>query len=126
MNPLASVADAESPLDATTTSAGPAAPAGVTAVSCAPDTMVSDVAAAPPTVTESTPPEVANCWPVMVSVVPPAVDPETGLNDSMRSGGTGGSSGRESQSQPGTSAAAAAATANASGRRTACRMLALR
>jgi hypothetical protein len=67
----------------TTTSAGPAAPAGDTAVH---DVSVQEtpVAAVPPKAT--VPPD--RCRPVMVTVVPPASGPVSGLTAST-SGGDG-------------------------------------
>ena len=64
------------PTVVTTTSAAPAAPAGVTAVMEVALTTTTPVAATPPTVTLLAPVKLV---PVMVIAVPPAVGPEVGL-----------------------------------------------
>ena len=76
VNPPASVADPPGP--DTTTSTGPAACAGVDAVSCVPSASTTTVvASAPPKVTEGVAPKPA---PSMVTAVPPEVDPDAGAS----------------------------------------------
>lgn len=58
----------------------PTDPAGVTAVTVVGDKIVTDVAAAPPTVTEVVP---MRFVPPRVIVVPPVVGPELGVTDEM-------------------------------------------
>jgi hypothetical protein len=68
----------------TTTSATPAACAGVVAVSCVALTTLTPVAGVPPTVTVAL---ASKAVPVIVMVVPPAVDPEVGLTPVTVGGG---------------------------------------
>jgi hypothetical protein len=62
----------------TVTSTVPAASAGLTAVICESETKVKLVAAGAPNLTAVAP---VNPHPVMVTVVPPAVDPEAGITE---------------------------------------------
>ena len=70
MNPLARLPLC--PLTVTVTVTAPALPAGVVAVICVPLTTTTFVAAAPPNVTVA---PAAKFVPVIVTAVPPAVDP---------------------------------------------------
>jgi hypothetical protein len=88
VNAAAAVPDSVLGFVTETATAGPAAPAGVTAVSDVELTQVTLVAGAPPTETAS-PTPASNPVPVIVIVVPPAGAPSTG-ETAVTVGATGG------------------------------------
>ena len=76
MNPLAKTSALRPRVTVTVTVTAPALPAGVVAVICVPLTTTTFVAAALPKVTVA---PAAKFVPVIVTAVPPAVDPLFGL-----------------------------------------------